>query len=158
MWGEGLGLGRGARVLAAVVTMSLAGCAEPILDTSRIPPGISTAGLVFHRTNWFECAVAVYRLDDAFAGKVRTEGLAALPSTTDGSGWTHTPAERDDNYMSVEAGNRVDTGNCLKAEEPYSELYAKYAYGEGGFYQETGPGGTNIIAPAEGLLFVGGFD
>ena len=140
-----------------MVAMTLSGCAEPILETSAIPPGIRTGELVFHRTNWFECAVAVYRLDEALAKLVRAEGLAALPAATEEYTWATTPAQADHYDMSVEAGNRETSMDCLKGAEPYSELFAKYLYGQGGFYTESGNGGTSIIAPTEGLLFVGGY-
>jgi len=138
-------------LLAAGICVSLAACEEPIVRSQEIPAGISTLELVFHRTEWFSCTAAVYRVEPEFARRLQAEGLAMLPS---GAGWVATPTPDD---MSKETANLTATWQCLAGTQ-YGDLFQTVADHAGGYYLQTAEGGTDIVIPDQGLLLVGGYE
>jgi len=133
--------------------ISLGACNEPILSVRAIPEGVDTSALLFHRTQWFGCAAAVYQLEPKFALHVRQDGLGALPSV-DAARWRETPVPDD---MSKETANLTATLKCLEGTD-YRELFQAAAYQHRGYYLQTPEGGTDVIAPGEGILLVGGYE
>lgn len=138
--------------LLVLVAMSLAGCDEPILSPNSVPPGVPTAGLAFHRTKWFECAAAIYRLDADFAASIGTNGLN---DELQRANWKPTPVPVG---SSKAASNLSSTLKCLEGAQPYASLFQDRAYAVGAYYALGSEGGTNIIAPADGLLLIGGYE
>lgn len=153
-----LGSRQASAFLASVTSaFALAACDEPIVDRSAIPKGIRVESLIFHHTEWFECAAAVYRLDPQFADQVRQTGLEALPRQRGGE-WHATPAETEANDDTKEAANRDQTWACLEQSQDLAGLFDRYVHGGGAFFIENKWAGTSIVAPKEGLLFVGGYE
>lgn len=156
---------------------SLAGCVdEPGIDHFRrdIPPGVSIGELVFSKMIWFECSVGVFRLQPDFAARVSAGGVAVLSEASKAaaielpadaaherfdSPWLETPAQQVDDESKSSMNRVFHTVPCLAGAEPYSSLYDDYLYKKrGGYFSVHGYGGTAIVAPEEGLLFIGGYE
>ena len=140
-------------VLVSLAVLALTGCSAPILVMRDIPPGVATDGVVFHRTKWFDCAVAVYQLQPDFVARLRAEGLAALSGGT--TVWKQTPVPDD---MSKATANLDSTLNCLDEAKSYRDIFENAAHGHGAYFTVNQEGGTDILAPADGLLLLGGYE
>lgn len=83
--------GTGGPIFAFLI-IALAGCGVDSPDRLRsdIPDGIPAGETVYYNTRWFECAVAIYKLDSVFMDEVRRNGLLSLNKATSAP-WAEAP-------------------------------------------------------------------
>ncbi|MFF2320028.1 hypothetical protein ACFVTJ_03135 [Agrobacterium sp. NPDC058088] len=141
----------------AFLLIALAGCGVDSPDRLRgdIPDGIPAGETVYYNNRWFECAVAIYKLDSVFMDEVRRNGLLSLNKATS-TPWAEAPVLEANYAMDRRIADFVSSLDCIK-DKKLQTLFERTS-ANGGYFQVQLTNSITLIAPDEGLVMVGGYE
>ncbi len=141
----------------AFLIIALAGCGVDSPDRFRsdIPDGIPAGETIYYNTRWFECAVAIYKLDSVFMDEVRRNGLLSLNKATSAP-WAEAPVLRATYAMDRWIADFASSLDCIQ-DQKLQTLFER-ASASSGYFQVQRTNSITLIAPDEGLMMVGGYE